>query len=98
MDDHPPEAEAEMRQSLGLSDAARSPIANDPQRLARQAIRSQVAAREYAERHLARAEQAVQDLHTKLHALRREKGIAIEAARAAHDAQAQAERGRRAAE
>jgi chromosome segregation ATPase len=71
---------------------------DDPQRLARQAIRSQAAAREYAERHLARAEQAIQDLQAKLHAVRREKAIAIEAARAAQEAQTQAERARRAAE
>ncbi len=87
-----------MRQNLGLSDEARPSATNDPQRLARQAIRSQAAAREYAERHLARAEQTIQDLYAKLHAVRREKAIAIEAARTAHDAQAQAARARRAAE
>lgn len=85
-----------MRQRLGLPDEARP--SDDPHRLARQAIRSQAAAREYAERHLARAEQTIQDLQAKLQAVRREKAIAIEAARAAQDAHAQAERARRAAE
>jgi hypothetical protein len=98
MDDHRPEAEAKMRQSLGLSDGSRPLVADDPQRLARQAIRSQAAAREYAERQFARAEHTIQDLRTKLHAVRREKDIAVEAARTAHAAQAQAERGQRAVE
>jgi hypothetical protein len=61
-DDHRPEAEAKMRQSLGLSDGSRPPAVDDPQRLARQAIRSQAAAREYAERQLLRAEQTIEDL------------------------------------
>lgn len=87
-----------MRQGLGLSEEARPAAAGDPQRSARHAIRSQAAAREYAERQLVRAEQIIQDLNTKFHTIRREKAIAIEAARAAHDAQAQAERARRTAE
>lgn len=98
MGDPWPEAEAKMRQSLGLSAGSRSPVADDPQRLARQAIRSQAAARDYAERQLVRAEQTIQDLQTKFHAVRREKALAIEAAKAAQAAQVQAERGRRAAE
>jgi chromosome segregation ATPase len=98
MDDDAPEAEAKMRQVLGLSDQAKPPSTDDSQRLARQAIRSQAAGREYAERQLVRAEQTIQDLQTKFHAVRRERAIAIEAARAAQNDQSQAERGRRAAE
>jgi hypothetical protein len=98
MDDHRPEAEAKMRQSLGLSEGSRPPVADDLERLARQAIRSQAAARDYVERQLVRAEQTIQDLHTKLHAVRREKATAVEAVGAAHAAQARAEHGRRAAE
>jgi len=98
MDDNIPDAEAKMRQVLGLSDPAKPPSKDDAQRLARQAIRSQAAGREYAERQLARAEQTIQDLHAKFQIARRERAIAIEAARTAQDAQAQAERGRRAAE
>jgi len=87
-----------MRPVPGLSDEAKPPLTDDSQRLARQAIRSQAAGREYAERQLARAEQTIQDLQKKFHAARRERAIAIAAARAAQDAQTQAERGRRAAE
>jgi hypothetical protein len=61
MDDDAPEAEAQMRQVLGLSDQAKLPSADDSQRLARQAIRSQAAGRECAERQLVRAEQTIQD-------------------------------------
>jgi hypothetical protein len=98
MDDHQPDAKAELRQNLGLSDALKPPLAADPQRLARQAIRSQAAARDYAERQLLRAEQMIQDLSAKLHAVRHEKGVALEAARTAHTALAQTERDLRAAE
>jgi hypothetical protein len=80
-DDHRPEAEAKMRQSLGLSDGSRPPAVDDPQRLARQAIRSQAAAREYAERQLLRAEQTIEDLRTKFHGVRRERDAAVAAAR-----------------
>ena len=80
-----------MRLKFGLSEGPKPPPAADPQRLARQAIRSQAAAREYAERQLLRAEQIIQDLSQKLHAVRLEKGIALEAARMAQTALAQAE-------
>jgi hypothetical protein len=43
MDDLRPEAEAKMRESLGLSGGSKPLAADDPQRLARQAIRSQAA-------------------------------------------------------
>jgi chromosome segregation ATPase len=98
MDDHPSDAEAKVPRNLGLSDASKPSLVADPQRLARQAIRSQAAAREYAERQLLRAEQMIQDLSTKLHAVRGEKGAAFEAVRTAHTALAQTERDLRAAE
>ena len=87
-----------MRQVVGVSEQVKPPCTDDAQRLARQAIRSQAAGREYAERQLARAEQTIQDLQTKFHTVRRDRAIAIEAARAAQEAQNQAERSRRAAE
>jgi hypothetical protein len=98
MDEHQPDAEAGLQQNLGSSDAPKPSLAADPQRLARQAIRSQAAAREYAERQLLRAEQMIQDLSTKLHAARSEKGVALEAARTVHAVLAQTERDLRAAE
>ena len=98
MDDHPPDAEAKMRLSLGLSESTRPVPVADPQRLARQAIRSQAAAREYAERQLVRSEQAIQDLQTRFHAVRREKDAAVAAIRGAQAAQIQAERRMRAVE
>jgi hypothetical protein len=98
MDDQRFEAEARMRQSLGLSEGVRQPVADDPQRLARQAIRAQAAARDYAERHLARAEHAIEDLRAKLHSARREKAVAMEAARTANDTRVQADHKCRAAE
>jgi len=98
MDDRQPDAEAKLRQTLALSDASKPSPAADPQRLARQAIRSQAAAREYAERQLVRAEQMIQELGARLHAVRGEKAAALEAARTAHAALAQTERDLRAAE
>jgi chromosome segregation ATPase len=98
MDDQRSEAEARMRQSLGLSEGMRQPVADDPQRLARQAIRAQAAARDYAERQLARAEHTIEELRAKLQSARREKVVAIEAARAANDTCVQADRKCRAAE
>ena len=98
MDDNHPDAEPKLRHTLGLSDEPKPSGAADPQRLARQAIRSQAAAREYAERQLLRAEQMIRDLSAKLHAVRGEKGAALEAARSTHTALAQAERDLRTAE
>jgi hypothetical protein len=76
-----------MRRSLGLDTGSvpasvpSQPI--DPLRGARQAIRSQAAAREYVERQLAHAEATIQALRNKLHHARRDKDAAIEAARSA---------------
>jgi len=76
-----------MRRSLGLGttpiSAPTSPPADDPLRGARQAIRSQAAAREYVERQLAHAEATIEDLRSMLHRARRDKDAAIEAARSA---------------
>jgi hypothetical protein len=92
MDDHRPEAEARMRQSLGLSGGSKGTAAHDPQRVARQAIRSQAAAREYVERQLVRAEQTIHGLRTKFQAVRFERDAAVAAGQSARAAQIQAER------
>jgi hypothetical protein len=81
------ETEVKMRRTLGL-DAPSNPASvpsspGDPLRGARQAIRFQAAAREYVERQLAHAEATIEDLRTKQHHGRQEKGAALEAARLA---------------
>jgi hypothetical protein len=85
-----------MRRSLGLdttSNRVSAPsIPADPMRGARQAIRSQAAAREYVERQLAHAEATIQDLRTKLHHARQDKDAAMEAARSATARKVNAER------
>jgi hypothetical protein len=85
-----------MRLNLGLGPAseqsAQASFAADPLKGARQAIRSQAAAREYVERQLAHAEATIQDLRTKLHHTRQEKDAAVEAARFATAAKATAQR------
>jgi hypothetical protein len=90
------DAEAKMRRSLGLdttSNRVSAPsIPADPMRGARQAIRSQAAAREYVERQLAHAEATIQDLRTKLHHARQDKDAAVEAARSATAREVNAER------
>jgi hypothetical protein len=81
------DAEATMRRNLGLNTvSSQSSIPSSPSdalKAARQAIRSQTVARDYAERQLAHAEATIQDLRTKLHHARREKDTAVEAARLA---------------
>jgi hypothetical protein len=83
--ERPDDIEARMRQRLGLNTTPGTtpvpPPADDPLRGARQAIRSQAAAREYVERQLAHAEATIQDLRGKLHHARREKDAAVDAAR-----------------
>lgn len=87
-----------MRRSLGLTPASApsSPTvaspSNDPMKVARQAIRAQAAARDYAERHLAQAQAAVQDLSQKLRQARHDKDAAVEHARSAIAARSAAER------
>ena len=86
--DRPDDIEGRMRRSLGLLgttpvSAPTSSPADDPLRGARQAIRSQAAAREYVERQLVHAEATIEDLRGKLHHARRDKDAAIEAARSA---------------
>jgi chromosome segregation ATPase len=84
---HLDDAEARMRQSLGIAApsgvSSVAPSLDDPLKGARQAIRSQAAAREYAERQLAHAETTIQDLRRKLHDARRDKDAAVAAAQAA---------------
>jgi hypothetical protein len=79
------DAEARMRRSLGIDPGSNAvagpPASNDPLKGARQAIRSQAAAREYVERQLSHAEATIQDLRNKLHRARQEKDAAVEAAR-----------------
>ena len=96
------EIEARARRNLGLdggsANGLASSLAQDPTRLARQAIRSQTAARDYAERQLEQAQGAVQDLRVRLHHVHRERDTAIAAAQSAVAAKANAERAMRAAE
>jgi hypothetical protein len=95
-------AESKMRQSLGLGGSTNGSLpsspANDPMKAARQAIRSQVTAREYTERQLAQAQGAIQDLRTKLRHVHQERETAISAAQSAMMAKDHAERTMRAAE
>jgi hypothetical protein len=90
------DAEARMRQSLGLTApsgvgaVASSP--GDSLKRARQVIRSQTAAQEYAERQLAHTEATNQDLWGKLHDARRDKDAAVAAAQSAVAEQRKAER------
>jgi hypothetical protein len=91
------DAEFKMRRSLGLSAASNpgavsSPAPVDPNRIARQAIRSQATAREYAERQLAHAETTINDLRARLQHTRREKDAAVDAARVVTGAKIIAER------
>jgi hypothetical protein len=72
-----------MRRNLGVDPGPVAPAPVDPLRGARQAIRSQAAAREYVERQLAHAEASIQDLRNKLHRARQDKDAAAEAARSA---------------
>jgi hypothetical protein len=96
------DAEDKMRRNLGLDGgpANGSPpsSSNDPLKAARQAIRSQVTAREYTERQLAQAQTAIQDLRTKLRHVHQERESAISAAQSAMTARDAAERTVRAAE
>jgi hypothetical protein len=90
------DAESRMRLRLGLAGAANSapaaPQSSDPLKGARQAIRSQAAAREYVERQLAHAEASIQDLRNKLHQAYRAKDTAVEEARLATVARTAAQR------
>jgi len=84
-----------MRRSLGLvtsSNGSTPPLSSDPLKAARQAIRSQATAREYAERQLAQAQAAVRELQSKLHHARVDKDAADEAAWLATTTKISAER------
>jgi hypothetical protein len=92
------DTESLMRQNLGIGGTSSSPSSsNDPLKAARQAIRSQVTAREYTERQLAQAQGAIQDLRTKLRHVHQERETAISAAQSAMTAKDAAERTMRAA-
>ena len=91
------DAESAMRQNLGLNGSASS-SANDPLKVARQAIRSQVTARDYAEQQLSKAQGAIQDLRNRLRHVHHERESAINAAQSAMAAKDAAERSARAAE
>jgi hypothetical protein len=91
------DAESAMRQNLGLNGSASS-SANDPLKMARQAIRSQVTARDYAEQQLSKAQGAIQDLRNRLRHVHHERESAINAAQSAMAARDTAERSTRAAE
>lgn len=96
------DAESTMRRNLGLDGGTvnGSPPSqlHDPLKAARQAIRSQVTAREYTERQLAQAQTAIQDLRNKLRHVHQERETAVCAAQSAVAAKDAAERNMRAAE
>src|ERR1700733_11407458 len=85
------DAESTMRRNLGLSGSASS-SSGDPLKAARQAIRSQTAARDYAEQQLAGAQNVIQDLRTRLRHVHQERESAINAAQSAIAAKDNAER------
>jgi hypothetical protein len=74
------------------------PPSNDSMRVARQAIRSQVTAREYTGRQLVQAQNAIEELRTKLRHVHHEREVAVAAAQTAIAARDIAERSTRAAE
>jgi hypothetical protein len=96
------DVESKMRRNLGLGgtsgNGSAPSSANDPLKAARQAIRSQVTAREFAERQLAQAQGTIQDLRTKLRHVHQERESAIATAQSAMAASDTAERTMRAAE
>jgi hypothetical protein len=81
-----------------LHDGSAITPSNDPMRVARQAIRSQVTAREYIERQLAQAQNAIEELRAKLRHVHHEREVAVSAAQSAIAARDIAERSMRAAE
>jgi hypothetical protein len=92
------QAESKMRRNLGIDGTPPSSASNDPLKAARQAIRSQVTAREFTERQLAQSQNAIQDLRTKLRHVHQERETAVAAAQSAMAAKDTAERTMRAAE
>jgi hypothetical protein len=89
------DAEANMRRNLGIDGTSSS---NDPLKAARQAIRSQVTAREHTERQLAQAQGTIQDLRTRLRHVHHERETAVAAAQSIMAAKDTAERSVRAVE
>ena len=94
---HTSDAESTMRRNLGLDGPSPSSLTNDPLKMARQAIRSQVTAREYTERQLDQAQGTIQDLRVKLRHVHQEREAAVNAAQSAMVAKDAAERKMRAA-
>jgi hypothetical protein len=92
------DAESKMRRNLGIDGASLPSSSNDPLRAARQAIRSQVTAREYTERQLTQAQGSIQDLRTRLRHVHQEREAAVAAAQSAMATKDTAERSVRAAE
>ena len=74
-------SESKMRRNLDLDRSPANGLApspsNDSLKAARQAIRSQVTAREYTERQLVQAQGAIQDLRTKLRHVHHEREAAL---------------------
>jgi hypothetical protein len=92
------DAESTMRRNLGLDGPSPASSPNDPLKMARQAIRSQVTAREYTERQLDQAQGTIQDLRGKLRHFHQEREAAVNASQSAMVARDAAERKMRAAE
>jgi chromosome segregation ATPase len=86
-----------MRRNLGLNGPPLS-SSNDPLKMARQAIRSQVTAREYTERQLDQAQGTIQDLRGKLRHVHQDREAAFNGAQSAMVAKDAADRKMRAAE
>ena len=99
---HENDAESKMRRNLGLdggpANGSSSSSSNDPLKMARQAIRSQVTAREYTERQLSQAQGTIQDLRTRLRHVHQERETAINSAQSAMAAMTNTERNMRTAE
>jgi hypothetical protein len=91
------DAETKMRRNLGL-DGAEPSSSNDPLKAARQTIRSQTAARDYAEQQLAQAQGVIQDLRPRLRQVHHERETAVAAAQSAMATKDGAERSMRVAE
>jgi hypothetical protein len=88
--------ETNVRRSVGRDGASANGSApsssNDPMKIARQAIRSQTWARDYAERQLIQAQTAIQELRTRLRHVHQEREAAVVAAQSAIAARSNAER------
>ena len=84
--------DAKMRRGLGLDPPSQILPSSNPMKAARQAIRSQVTAREYTERQLAQAQGAIQDLRGRIRNFHQDRETAVAAVQSAMTARATAER------